>query len=280
MTRSKVTILEIQNKKENGQKITMLTAYDYPTALLVDRAGIDMILVGDSLAMVVLGLETTVPVTMEEMIHHIRAVTRGAKRAHIVGDLPFLSYQTSIEEAIRNAGRLLKEGGADSVKLEGGVEMAEVVHAVVKAGIPVMGHIGLTPQTLSKLGGFKAQGRDAEAAKRLIEDAEALQDAGAYSIVLEAIPTPVAKRITESVRIPTIGIGAGPHCDGQVLVTHDLVGLFDRFVPRFVKQYAQLGKAMVEAFETFRREVEEGIFPGPEHGFSMKPEEEAKLEAD
>jgi 3-methyl-2-oxobutanoate hydroxymethyltransferase len=280
MARDKITITQLQGKKPLGKRISMLTAYDYPTALLADRAGIDMVLVGDSLAMVVMGLETTVPITMEEMLHHVRAVSRGAGGTHIVGDLPFLSYHTSIREAIWNAGRLLKEGGADSVKLEGGAEMADVVRAIVRAGIPVMGHIGLTPQTVSKLGGFKTQGREAGAARQLVDDGRALEGAGAYALVLEAIPAPVARYITETLRIPTIGIGAGPYCDGQVLVTHDMLGLFDRFVPRFVKQYAQVGQIMLEAFERYRREVEEGRFPGAEHCFSMPEEEERRFLAE
>ena len=272
MSRKKVTILDLKGKKEKGEPITMLTAYDYPTGLLVDQAGIDIILVGDSLAMVVLGYENTVAVTMDEMLHHCKAVARGAKNPMLVGDMPFMSYQVDVKEAIRNAGRFLKEGGMDVVKLEGGRDMALTVKAIVDAGIPVMGHIGLTPQTISKLGGYRVQGKDIAAAKALIDDGLALEDAGAFSLILEAIPGPVAKLITERVSIPTIGIGAGPDCDGQVLVTHDLIGLFDRFVPKFVKKYANTFASITEALETYRDEVIDGTFPGPEHGYGMSDE--------
>ncbi len=255
----------------------MLTAYDYPTALLVDRAGIDMILVGDSLGMVVLGYETTVPVTMDEMIHHTKAVVRGARFALVVGDMPFMSYNTSEKDAIVNAGRFIKEGGADAVKLEGGTTVQSIVETIVRAGIPVMGHIGLTPQTISQLGGFKVQGKSAEAARKIIEDAEALEDAGAFSLVLEAIPTEIAERISGTVQIPTIGIGAGISCDGQVLVYQDMVGLFERFVPKFVKQYSQVGEIMLDSFKQFKEEVEKGIFPGKEHSFRMGQKELKKV---
>ncbi|UCC64454.1 MAG: 3-methyl-2-oxobutanoate hydroxymethyltransferase [Anaerolineae bacterium] len=269
MNRKKVTILDLQDKKDKGVPITMLTAYDYPTGLLVDRAGIDIILVGDSLAMVVLGHENTVSVTMEEMLHHCQAVARGAQNPLLIGDMPFLSYQVDAKEAVRNAGRFLKEGRMDVVKLEGGREMASTVRAIVEAGIPVMGHIGLTPQSISKLGGFRVQGRDVAGAKALIDDALALQDAGAFSILLEAIPAPVARLITERVSIPTVGIGAGPDCDGQVLVLHDLIGLFDRFVPRFAKPYANVFATVMQALETYRQEIMTRTFPGPEHSYSM-----------
>ncbi|RME49427.1 MAG: 3-methyl-2-oxobutanoate hydroxymethyltransferase [Caldilineae bacterium] len=269
--KQKVTILDLQAKKEAGERFSMVTAYDYPTALVADEAGVDAILVGDSLAMVVLGLPNTVSVTMEEMLHHCRAVARGAHRALLVGDMPFMSY-TNPDEAIHNAGRFLKEAGMDVVKLEGGVQVAEIVRAVVRAGIPVMGHIGLTPQTISRLGGFKVQGKDAAAIRRLIEDALALQEAGCFSIVLEAIPARVARLITERLTIPTIGIGAGPHCDAQVLVFHDMVGLFDRFVPKFVRQYANLHRQMVDALAQYRREVEAGEFPAPEHCYTLPDE--------
>ncbi|OQY24559.1 MAG: 3-methyl-2-oxobutanoate hydroxymethyltransferase [Anaerolineaceae bacterium 4572_32.2] len=272
MNRKKVTILDLKSKKEKGEPITMLTAYDYPTGLLVDQAGIDIILVGDSLAMVVLGRESTVSVTMDEMLHHCKAVARGAQNPLLVGDMPFMSYQVDVKEAVRNAGRFLKEGGMDVIKLEGGRDMASTVKAIVDAGIPVMGHIGLTPQTISKLGGYRVQGKDIATAKALIDDAVALEEAGAFSLILEAIPGPVAKLITERVGIPTIGIGAGPDCDGQVLVTHDMIGLFDKFVPKFVKQYAQIFPAIIEALETYRDEVIGGAFPGPEHGYSMSDE--------
>ena len=272
MKRKKVTILSLKNKKEKGEPITMLTAYDYPTGLLVDQAGIDIILVGDSLAMVVLGHENTVAVTMDEMLHHCKAVARGAKNPLLVGDMPFMSYQVDVKEAIRNAGRFLKEGGMDVVKLEGGRDMAPTVKGIVDAGIPVMGHIGLTPQTISKLGGYRVQGKDIATAKALIDDGLALEEAGAFSLILEAIPGPVARLITERVGIPTIGIGAGPDCDGQVLVTHDLIGLFDRFVPKFVKQYTNTFSSIIEALESYRDEVVAGTFPGPEHGYSMSDE--------
>jgi 3-methyl-2-oxobutanoate hydroxymethyltransferase len=272
MERKKVTILDLQEKKQRGEPITMLTAYDYPTALLVDRAGIDIILVGDSLAMVVLGHENTVAVTMDEMLHHCRAVARGAKYPLLVGDMPFLSYQVDRREAVRNAGRFLKEGGMDVVKLEGGQEMADTVKAIVDAGIPVMGHIGLTPQSISKLGGFRVQGKSVEAAKKLLADAAALEEAGAFSIILEAVPDRLAKLITERVKIPTIGIGAGPHCDGQVLVIHDLIGLFDRFTPKFVKRYANIFPILTQALEQYRQEVLSGAFPGREHSFTMPDE--------
>ena len=279
MSRKKVTILDLKSKKEKAEPITMLTAYDYPTGLLVDQAGIDIILVGDSLAMVVLGHESTVAVTMDEMLHHCKAVARGAKYPLLVGDMPFMSYQVDIKEAIRNAGRFLKEGGMDVVKLEGGRDMAPTVEAIVGAGIPVMGHIGLTPQTISKLGGYRVQGKDVVAARALIDDALALEDAGAFGVILEAIPGPVARLITERVSIPTIGIGAGPDCDGQVLVVHDLIGLFDRFVPKFVKQYASIFPAIHQALESYRDDVLSGAFPGPEHGYGMSVEAlEALLE--
>jgi 3-methyl-2-oxobutanoate hydroxymethyltransferase len=273
----KVTTLLLQEMKDKGEKISMTTAYDYPTALLVDRAGIEIILVGDSLAMTILGHETTVPVTMDEMIHHIKAVMKGIKTSLVVGDLPFMSYNITKEEAIRNAGRLMKEGGCDVVKLEGGIEMAETVKAIVDAGIPVMGHIGLTPQTISKLGGFKVQGKDAGAAKKIIDDAKALEVAGAFSLILEAIPADVAKIVTESVNIPTIGIGAGIHCDGQVLVFHDMMGLFDRFVPKFVKQYRNLSKEIVDALTEYKEDVKTGKFPEAKHSFTIKEEELKRL---
>ena len=262
----KVTVPGIMAAK-GVKKLTMLTAYDYSTALWVDRAGVDMILVGDSLAMVMLGHEDTLSVTMEEMLHHTRAVARGTQRALVIGDMPFLSYQVSVEQAVENAGRFLKEGRAQAVKLEGGAAVLKQVEAIVAAGIPVQGHLGLTPQSIAMLGGFKMQGKGEEAAKKLVDDAIALAQAGCFSLVLEAIPATVAERITQAVPIPTIGIGAGAACDGQVLVLHDLVGLFDRFVPRFVKQYDQLGQKLYEAVRRYRDEVESGAFPGPEHTF-------------
>ena len=277
MTRKKMTIADLRQKKETGRKITMVTAYDYPTAQIADQAEIDTILVGDSLGMVVLGYDTTVPVTVDEMIHHCKAVSRGAKGSFIVGDMPFLSYQVSSEKAIENAGRFIKEAGCDSVKLEGGQEVAPVVRRIVDAGIPVCAHIGLTPQTATKLSGFRVQGKDAESARELIADALALEEAGAFMIVMECIPDLLAARITRSITIPTIGIGAGKECDGQVLVYHDLVGLFERFTPKFVKQYVKLAPQIREALESYRKEVEGGLFPGPEHSFAMSAEEAKKL---
>jgi len=277
MDRVKVTISKLQQKKDTGEKITMMTAYDYPMAGLVDEAGIDTILVGDSLGMVVLGYESTVPVTMDEMLHHCKAVSRGAKYGFIIGDMPFMSYHVSVEQAVENAGRFIKEAECDSVKLEGGSDMAPVVRAVVKAGIPVCAHIGLTPQTATMLSGFKVQGKDAESARELVESARDLEAAGAFMIVMECIPDLLAAKITETLTIPTIGIGAGPDCDGQVLVFHDLVGLFERFTPKFVKQYVNLSPMIKAALVQYKNEVEEGTFPGPEHSFSMKQEEMGKI---
>lgn len=272
MGKQKMTIPGLLEKKQKGQKFCMVTAYDYPTALLVDKSEIELILVGDSLGMTVLGYAGTVPVTMEEMIHHLRPVVRGAPNTFVVGDMPFGSYNESIAQAVRNANRLLKEGGADAVKLEGGAAVAPTVKAMVDGGIPVMGHIGLTPQTASMLGGFKVQGKDLASARRLLEDALALEEAGAFCVLMECVPAPLARMITEKLKVPTIGIGAGPYCDGQVLVFHDLVGLFDRFVPRFVKQYARLQEEISRALAAFAREVAEGAFPGPEHSFGMSEE--------
>ncbi len=268
----KISILDIQQAKEENRKLTMITAYDYPFGLLADEAGIDIVLVGDSLGMVVMGLEGTVEVNMDHMIHHIRAVTRGCKNPFIVGDMPFMSYNTSIREAIINAGRLLKEGGCESVKLEGGVDFAPTVEAIVKAGIPVQGHIGLTPQTASALGGFKMQGRDAAAAKQIIDDARALEEAGVFSMILEAVPAPLGKLVAAAVNVPVIGIGAGPDVDGQVLVTHDMIGLFDKFVPKFVKQYTNIRKIILEALSEYRDEVIGVKFPAAEHSFKMPDE--------
>ncbi len=269
----KVTTLVLQQKKGRGEIITMLTAYDYPTALAMDRAGIDVILVGDTLGMVELGYETTLPVTMDDMLHHCRAVKRGAQFSLLVGDMPFMSYQVSTQEAVRNAGRFLQEAGMDTVKLEGGREVAETVKAIFNAGIPVMGHLGLTPQSVHKLGGFRAQGRTAKAARRLMEDAQILEEAGCYAIVLEAVPERVAEAVSKRLSIPTIGIGAGAGCDGQVLVTHDLLGLFDRFTPKFVKKYANLHAEMASAFAQYKAEVESRAFPGAEHTYPMDDKE-------
>jgi len=272
MSTNKVTVLDVQKAKDEGRKLVMVTAYDYPFGLLADKAEVDIVLVGDSLGMVVMGLEGTVEVNMEHMIHHIKAVVRGCKGPLVIGDMPFMSYNTSIRDAIINAGRLMKEGGCDAIKLEGGVDFAPTVEAVVKAGIPVQGHIGLTPQTASALGGFKMQGRDAMAAKKIIDDAKALEDAGVFSIILEAVPAPLGQLVAEAVRVPVIGIGAGPNVDGQVLVTHDMIGLFDKFVPKFVKQYTQIRETILEALKQYKQEVQSVTFPGPEHSFKMPDE--------
>ncbi len=272
-SRKKVTTLTFRQKKARGEPITMLTAYDYPTAMAMDKAGIDSILVGDSLAMVVLGYENTLPVTMDEMLHHARAVARGAKSSLLVGDMPFMSYQVSVEDAVRNAGRFLQQGGMDAVKLEGGRERADAVRAIVGAGIPVMGHLGLTPQSVHQLGGFRAQGKTASAAKRLLEDAKMLEEAGAFSLVLESVPSRLAETISKQISIPTIGIGAGAGCDGQVLVTHDLLGLFERFTPKFVKQYANFHAEMNKAFLEYIDDVETKRFPAQEHTVEMNDDE-------
>lgn len=277
MEQKKMTAPDLKEKKKSGKKITMLTAYDYPTALLVDRAGIDAILVGDSLGMVVLGYRDTVTVTMEEMLHHTKSVSSAVKSALVIGDMPFGSYNVSVEKAVENANRMMKEARADGIKLEGGKQMAHVVEAIVKAGIPVQGHIGLTPQTASSLGGFKVQGKSFEAARSLIEDAKALEDAGCFSIVIEAVPSPIAKMVTEAISIPTIGIGAGIDCDGQVLVIHDLIGLFERFTPKFVKQYAKISDIIFSAVGEYKSDVENMRFPEEKHSFSMNPMELEKL---
>ena len=276
-TRKKVTTLTLRQKKERGEPITMLTAYDYPTALIMDEAGMDVILVGDSLGMVVLGYENTLPVTMEDMLHHCRAVARGANTAMLIGDMPFMSYQTSTEEAVRNAGRFLQNGGMDAIKLEGGHERAEAIRMISAAGIPVMGHIGLTPQSVHQLGGFRPQGKSALAAKRLLEDALRLEDAGCFSIVLESVPARLGKLISQKLSIPTIGIGAGAGCDGQVLVTHDALGLFERFTPKFVKKYADLHGEMQRAFTEYIADVQARTFPAAEHTVEMKDDEWTEL---
>jgi 3-methyl-2-oxobutanoate hydroxymethyltransferase len=263
----KFTITDLYQRKAEGRKITMLTAYDFPTAQIVDEAGIDIALVGDSLGMVVQGIDSTLPVTMDEMIYHTRMVSRAVKTALVVGDMPFLSYQAGVDEAVRNAGRFLKEAGAEAVKLEGGTAVAGTIRAIVAAGIPVMGHIGLTPQHVHALGGFKVQGRDEASREKVLADARAVQESGAFSVVLEALPAPLAKEIGGMLSIPTIGIGAGPHCDGQVLVIHDLLGLFDRFTPKFVKRYANLKEQAVNAVKQFKQDVEDGGFPSEEHSF-------------
>jgi 3-methyl-2-oxobutanoate hydroxymethyltransferase len=268
-SRGKITVQTLHSKKSRGEAITFLTAYDFPTAVALDRSGIDGILVGDSLGMVVLGYENTLPVTMQEMLHHCRAVSRGASRAHLVGDLPFMSYQVSVSEALRNAGCLLQKGGMDAVKLEGGRERVNAIKAIVSAGIPVMGHLGLTPQSVHQLGGWRVQGKSPEAARHVLEDALVLEDAGCYAVVLESIPVEVAQLITRRLTIPVIGIGAGLECDGQILVTHDVLGLFDRFTPSFVKRYANLYGEMEKAFRQYIQDVKERRFPAPEHGYTM-----------
>ncbi|MBI4843751.1 MAG: 3-methyl-2-oxobutanoate hydroxymethyltransferase [Nitrospirae bacterium] len=264
---SSVTVTDIINKKKSGKKITMLTAYDYPFARIVDEAGIDIILVGDSLGMVVQGLENTLPVTMDEMIYHTKMVSRGAQRAMVIGDMPFLSYQAGTADAVRNAGRFLKEAGASAVKIEGGSEVAEQIKAMTRSDIPVMAHIGLTPQSIHRMGGYKVQGKTEESAERLIEEALIVEDSGAFSLLLEAIPMGLAKKITEKITIPTIGIGAGPHCDGQVLVLHDVIGLFERFVPKFVKRYANIKNDVLEALTRYKAEIEDGAFPSEKESF-------------
>jgi len=271
-SQGKVTIQTLLAKKVHQEPITFLTAYDFPTAVALDRSGIDGILVGDSLGMVVLGYENTLPVTMQDMLHHCRAVARGVSRAHLVGDLPFMSYQVSTAEALRNAGNLLQKGGVDAIKLEGGRERARAIRAIVSAGIPVMGHLGLTPQSVHQLGGWKLQAKSTEAARTVIEDSLILEDAGCYAIVLEAIPSEVAQLIANRLSIPVIGIGAGLGCDGQILVTHDLLGLFDRFTPSFVKKYADLFSEMERAFQEYISDVKGRRFPAAEHANSMDPQ--------
>lgn len=269
----KVTTLTLRQKKERGEPIVMLTAYDYPTALAIDAAGVDAILVGDSLGMAVLGYETTLPVTMEDMLHHCKAVARGAKTALLIGDMPFLSYQVSVAEAVRNAGRFLQEGNMEAVKLEGGRERLDAIRAIVAAGIPVMGHLGLTPQSVHLFGGFRAQGRTAAAAKRLLEDSLLLEEAGCFSLVLESVPARLASLIRQRLTIPVIGIGAGPNCDGQVLVLHDMLGFFERFTPRFVKKYADLSAEIRRAVADYATDVRSRQFPAPEHTIDMSDEE-------
>jgi 3-methyl-2-oxobutanoate hydroxymethyltransferase len=277
MTQAPISILDIKKAKQEGRKLVMVTAYDYPFGLMADEAGVDMVLVGDSLGMVVLGLDGTVPVTLDMMIYHIQAVVRGCKRPVVVGDMPFMTYNTGIRDAIINSGRLMKEGGCDAIKLEGGVDFAPVVEAIVKAGIPVQGHIGLTPQTASALGGFKMQGKDAAAAQRIVDDAKSLEAAGVFSIVVEAVPAPLGRLIAEAVSVPVIGIGAGVDVDGQVLVTHDMVGLFDKFVPKFVKQYTKIRPTIIDAVKAYGEEVRTSAFPTDKHSFGMSDETLAAL---
>lgn len=273
----KNTVVTFKEAKEKGNKLTMLTAYDYSVSKLIDEAGINGILVGDSLGMVCLGYEDTLSVTMEDMIHHTKAVSKGARSALVVSDMPFMSYQTSTYDAVYNAGRLVKEGRAQAVKLEGGSTVSEQIKAIVNAGIPVMGHIGLTPQSVNVFGGFKVQGKSEEAARRLIKEAQLIEEAGAFAVVLECIPGNLAKIISEKVSIPTIGIGAGEGCDGQILVYQDMLGMFTDFKPKFVKHYGDVGSVMKEAFKDYIKEVEAGVFPGEEHSFKISDEIIEKL---
>lgn len=270
----KVTIPNLLDMKKKGEKITMVTAYDYSGAVIAEKAGMEMILVGDSLAMTMLGHEGTVALTTDEMIHHVKAVMMGAKTALVIGDMVFGSYNESLEQAVATGNRLMKEGGCDAVKLEGG--RPDVVRALVQAGIPVQGHVGLTPQTASQLGGFKVQGKNLDAAMKIVNEARSLEEAGAFSIVLECVPEELARIITETLSIPTIGIGAGRYCDGQVLVYHDMLGLFDRFQPKFVKKYADLGNEAVRALEEYKKDVREGTFPGEKHVFAGLSREDAE----
>lgn len=273
----KNTVSTFREQKAKGEKISMLTAYDYSTAKLMDEAGINGILVGDSLGMVVLGYEDTLPVTMEDMIHHTAAVCRGAKNTLVVGDMPFMSYQVSVEEAVYNAGRLMKEGRCQAVKLEGGASVCPQIRAITNASIPVMAHIGLTPQSINAFGGFKVQGKSEEAAKKLLEDAKAVEEAGAFAVVLECVPAKLAELISKSIAIPTIGIGAGAGCDGQILVYQDMLGLFSDFTPKFVKKYANVGEMMTQAFRDYIADVQEGSFPAPEHTFAISEDVIKKL---
>lgn len=266
----KTTVNTFKKAKENGEKLTMLTAYDYSTAKLLEEAGVESILVGDSLGMVCLGYEDTLSVTMEDMIHHTKAVARGAKETLVIADMPFMSYQTSVYDAVVNAGRLIKEGHANAVKLEGGMEVCEQIRAIVNASIPVCAHLGLTPQSINAFGGFSVQGKQEAAAKKLLEEARAVQEAGAFAVVLECIPEKLATFITENIQIPTIGIGAGAGCDGQVLVYQDMLGLYSDFVPKFVKQFRTLGEEMKGGFRDYVKEVKEGTFPAKEHTFKIE----------
>lgn len=273
----KNTSVTFKEAKAKGDKLTMLTAYDYSTAKLIDESGVNSILVGDSLGMVMLGYEDTLSVTMEDMIHHSAAVARGAKNALIITDMPFMSYQTSVYDAVVNAGRLVKEGHAQAVKLEGGLEVCEHIKAIVKASIPVCAHIGLTPQSINAFGGFKVQGKGAQAAQKLLDEARAVEEAGAFAVVLECVPASLAKKISDSISIPTIGIGAGNGCDGQVLVYQDMLSMFSDFKPKFVKQYAQIGDMMKNAFRAYIDEVKSGTFPSEEHTFKIDEEIIKKL---
>lgn len=280
MASDKHTAVSLRARKGNGPKIAVATAYDATMARLLDAGGVDALMVGDSLGMVVQGRDNTLAVTLDEVIYHCRAVARTKPRAHVIGDMPFLSYQVSAERALESAGRLLKEGDCESVKLEGGLAVADTVRRIVAAGVPVMGHVGLTPQSVHQMGGFRVQGRTDAAAERLLEDARALEQAGVYSIVLEGVPSEVARRITEAVSVPTIGIGAGPHCDGQVLVCYDFLGMYRELSPKFVKRFAEFGDVAVDATERYVSEVRAGTFPGPEHGFSTSKNEAKKGESE
>jgi len=274
----KVTIRTLMEKKTKNQKITWLTAYDYPTARLEEKAGIDIILVGDSIGMTIFGYKSTLPVTMDLLVPHTAAVRRGAPNVFLIGDMPYMTYQISVQEAIRHAGRFMAECDCDAVKLEGGREMLDVIKGLIKATIPVVGHLGLTPQSIAMLGGFKAQGRDANAALRIIEDAKLLEEAGICLLLLEAVPPEVGKVVAERAAIPVIGIGAGPHVDGQCMIVHDILGMFDAFTPKFVKRYANIGDQIVKALKAFGEETEGGVFPAPEQCYTMPAEEVAKLE--
>lgn len=276
MVKNKITIPELKGMKNSGQKFKMITVYDFPMASMVDRSPAELILVGDSLGMVIQGHDSTVPVNLEDVLYHVKIVRKGAPNTFVVGDMPFLSYQVNRDEAIRNAGTLLK-AGADCVKMEGGVKIAETMRAVVDAGIPVMGHIGLTPQTAAMLGGFKVQGKNAESAEKMLQDALAVEEAGAFAMVLECLPTALAQLIDQKLTIPTISVGAGPHTTGFNLNAYDLLGIFDKFVPKFVIQYAQMGKDIVKVFDTWCKDIDEGSYPAPEHGFAMNDEDLKRL---
>lgn len=277
MANNKISVVKLKEMKRKGEKITVLTAYDYSIAKMLDQAGIEVLLVGDSLGMVLLGYDSTIPVTMEEMVMHTKAVARGTKNALVVADMPFLSYHVSVSESVKNAGRFLQEAGANAVKLEGGREVSGTIEAINAAGIPVMGHIGLTPQSVNKLGGYRVQGRDAFTARAILNNALALQDAGVFAIVLECVPSELAKMVTERIEIPTIGIGAGADCDGQVLVIHDVLGIYSDISPKFAKQYVSLHSVITEAVGRYKTEVKGKTFPGHEHSFGMKESEIEKL---
>ncbi|QSZ26894.1 3-methyl-2-oxobutanoate hydroxymethyltransferase [Aceticella autotrophica] len=269
----KITVSTLKKYKQTGKKITALTAYDFPTAKILDESGIDMILVGDSLGMVVLGYESTLPVTMDDMVHHTKAVTRGVKRSFVMADMPFMSYSISKETTMQNAARLIAEGNAQSIKIEGGCEVAPIIKLIVDAGIPVIGHLGLTPQYINQLGGYKIQGKDMEKAKKIMKDAKTLEEAGICALVLECVPSELAKDITENISIPTIGIGAGPYCDGQILVTHDMLGITQGHRPKFVKQYANIDEIMKNGLKNYVNDVESGSFPSKEHSFTTEKRE-------